>query len=297
VARRQAPRRKTGRRARVAAVICSTLLILLSAGPAGGVVVPGPSLVLVSSNDPSVFGESVTFTATVTETTGDPVTTGTVTFFDGANPIGGGVPVMAVGQATFTTSSLSVGTHSITATHTSGATDSIDQVVSSMATATTVVSTINPSLFGDTVTFTVTVIVTDGPQAGLPVTGGTVSVSVDSVVVVAGIALDSGGQATFTTSSLGVGSHEVLASYSGTVGMAPGSDSLFQVVNGVAPPTTAAPTTVPSSEATTVSVVDTVEAEELPLTGLDLGQLVLAGLSAAAVGSAFLVSGRRRRDR
>jgi hypothetical protein len=64
---------------------------------------------LSSSKNPSSFGQSVTFTAKVTGFS----PTGTVTFFDGGTQIGTGR--LAVSTATFTTSSLAVGSHSITA--------------------------------------------------------------------------------------------------------------------------------------------------------------------------------------
>ena len=67
-----------------------------------------------SNNNPSTYGQSVTFTATVAP----PGATGTVTFKDGGTDISGAISV-ASGQAQFSTSSLSAGSHSITA-HYSG---------------------------------------------------------------------------------------------------------------------------------------------------------------------------------
>jgi hypothetical protein len=67
--------------------------------------------VLNSSANPSVVGQSVTFTATV-GSAADSAPTGTVAFSDGATSLGTGALVS--GQATFTTSSLSIGSHSIT---------------------------------------------------------------------------------------------------------------------------------------------------------------------------------------
>jgi hypothetical protein len=67
--------------------------------------------VLSSSGNPSVFGQSVTFTATVSSAA-DGAPTGTVAFSDGATSLG--TSALASGQATFTTSSLSIGSHSIT---------------------------------------------------------------------------------------------------------------------------------------------------------------------------------------
>ena len=77
-------------------------------------IVPQPSTTVVKASpvSPSTFGQAVTFTATVTG--GGPVPTGEVLFRDGVTPIFratlDGGPV-----ATFTTSRLAVGSHSITA--------------------------------------------------------------------------------------------------------------------------------------------------------------------------------------
>ena len=68
---------------------------------------------LTSSANPSALGQSVTFTATVTKSSGTP--TGTVTFKDGTTVIGSGT--LSSGKATFTTSSLSISPHSITASY------------------------------------------------------------------------------------------------------------------------------------------------------------------------------------
>jgi len=61
------------------------------------------STMLTSSLNPSSFGRSVTFTATVSSAAGTP--TGTVTFYDGAITLGTGA-LNASGQATFTTAAL-----------------------------------------------------------------------------------------------------------------------------------------------------------------------------------------------
>ncbi|HEX4441896.1 MAG TPA: Ig-like domain repeat protein [Thermoanaerobaculia bacterium] len=73
----------------------------------------GTATALISSLNPSQSGQSVTFTATVTSAAGLP--TGTVSFLDGAatlatSPLTGNV-------ATFTTSSLIIGVHPITAVY------------------------------------------------------------------------------------------------------------------------------------------------------------------------------------
>ena len=80
---------------------------------------------LTSDANPSVSGQSVTFTATVriaspgTNDVANP--TGTVTFYDGGVSIGTGtLSNTATDTATFTTSALATATHSITAAYTSG---------------------------------------------------------------------------------------------------------------------------------------------------------------------------------
>jgi hypothetical protein len=75
------------------------------------VAMASPGVTLASSINPALSQNPVTFTAKVTATAGTP--TGSVTFLDGTTPIGSGA--LSGGTATYTTSSLTVGTHSITA--------------------------------------------------------------------------------------------------------------------------------------------------------------------------------------
>jgi len=67
---------------------------------------------IASSPNPSQFGQQVTLTATVTGN----APTGSVTFFDGATPIGTG-SVSGSGLATLSTSALAIGSHAITASY------------------------------------------------------------------------------------------------------------------------------------------------------------------------------------
>ncbi len=64
-----------------------------------------------SSQNPSTSGNAVTFTSTVTPSSA----TGSITFYDGSNSIGNGG--VSNGSASLTTSALTVGSHSITATY------------------------------------------------------------------------------------------------------------------------------------------------------------------------------------
>ncbi len=75
------------------------------------------SVGVTSSAGPSTYGQTLTLTATVSAVapvSGTP--TGTVTFFDGATPLSAPV-TLANGIASFTTSGLAIGNHSITAVY------------------------------------------------------------------------------------------------------------------------------------------------------------------------------------
>jgi Bacterial Ig-like domain (group 3)/IPTL-CTERM motif len=111
------------------------------ADDAGGVGPGGTTTAVVSSLNPSVVGQAVTFTATVTGTT----PTGTVQFKDGAANLGAPV-TLAGGTAAFTTSSLSAGTHSITAVYSGDADDasSTSPAVSQLVSVVPVASTQQP---------------------------------------------------------------------------------------------------------------------------------------------------------
>jgi hypothetical protein len=71
---------------------------------------------LVSSVNPAIVGQNVTFTANVGPACGSVgAATGTVTFSEGTNTLGAGT--LASGQSSFSTTALSAGSHSITAAY------------------------------------------------------------------------------------------------------------------------------------------------------------------------------------
>jgi hypothetical protein len=198
---------------------------------------------LTSSANPSVFGQSVTFTAAVTSPdSGTP--TGTVTFKDGSTTLGT-IALDGSAHAAFSISTLAVGSgHSITAVYTGdsnfgGSTSSpLTQTVNQAADFTTVTSSLNPSNVGQSVTFTATVTVT-GSGSGTPT--GTVTFKDGSTTSGTGT-LDGTGHATFSTTALTVGGHSITAVYGGDPNF-PSSTSvaLSQQVNGPAPGTPAPP--------------------------------------------------------
>lgn len=177
-----------------------------------GIGQPTTATVVTSSANPSVFGQSVTLTATVSSSGGAP--TGSVTFSDGSTVLGS--EPLANGQATFTSSSFSVGSHSITAVYGGdgtyqASTGSLTQSVNPASTTTTITPSANPSILNGSVTFTATVSVV-APGAGTPT--GSIAFKNGSTTL-STVPLSSSGQATFSTSSLAIGPQSITAAYSG----------------------------------------------------------------------------------
>ena len=124
---------------------------------------------VTSSQNPSALGDAVTFTATVTS--GSPatsVTTGQVSFKTGGTSCSDAAQLQAPqtvnssGQVTFATSSLALGSHVIRgcyggATGFAASENSVTQVVNNTATDIDLISSVNPSVTGQSVTFTATV--------------------------------------------------------------------------------------------------------------------------------------------
>jgi large repetitive protein len=218
---------------------------------------------LTSAPNPSTTGQPVTFTATVTCNGGITTPTGTVKFTIDSTP---GTPVtLASGVATFTTSSLSPGSHTATATYNGDAncqtstSNSVQQVVK-VATTTNLTSAPNPSNPGQPVTFTATVTCT-----GFTPTG-TVTFTIDStsgtpVTLASGVA-------TFTTSSLSPGSHPATAAYSGDSNCAAStSTGIAQMVNMAGADTTLTSAPNPSSPGQAVTFTATVTCTGFTSTG------------------------------
>ncbi len=172
------------------------------------------STAVASSSPTSTFGQSVTFTATVTSGSGVP--TGTVTFKDGAVALGSGT--LSGGKATLSVSTLAVRSHSITAVYAGTANFSaststaVTQVVNQAGTTTSVTSSRNPAKRRQTVTFTARVSAV-APGTGTPT--GTVRFFDGGVQI--GSASLSNGSAALSTSGLAAGSHTITAAYDGSV--------------------------------------------------------------------------------
>jgi hypothetical protein len=170
---------------------------------------------LVSSLNPSTFGQPVTLTATVKAVApGAGTPTGTVKFYEGTTLLGS--HGLTSGVAAFVTTKLTTGTDSITAeyvgdgdyvTSTSAA---LSHVVDKSSSKTIVTSSLNPSTSGATVTFTATLVALS-PGAGTPT--GTVTFMDGTTEL--GTGTLSSKKATFTTTTLAEGTHSITAVYGG----------------------------------------------------------------------------------
>jgi hypothetical protein len=182
-------------------------------------------ITLTSSVNPSISGQSVTFTATVTAAAGTP--TGTVTFSDGFTVLGTGT--LSGGKATYTTSALSVGSHPITASYGGDPTNDVStsnvlvQVVNSKPKATVnLSSSLNPSVYGQSVSFTATL----SPSAAT----GTVQFQIDGTNFGSPATLSGGKAVSGSTTTLSIGSHNITATYSGDSTYGSSTASLVQKV-------------------------------------------------------------------
>jgi len=208
------------------------------------------STTVATSSSPSVSGQAVTFTATVSVvgpgSTAVASPTGTVTFYDNGTSIGTGTLSVVSGHdvATLTTTALSTANHPITAAYTSGdgnfnaspPSTAITQVVNKASTITTVVTSVSPSVSGQAVTFTATVSVVGPGSTAVASPTGTVTFYENGTSIGSGAlsVLSGHDVATFATSTLSTASHPITAAYTsgdGNFNASPASAAITQVVN------------------------------------------------------------------
>lgn len=209
-------------------------------------VVKGDATVaLFSSLNPSKVGNPIMFTTTVTSSGARP--TGTVVFSDGGTTLAT-VAVASDGSAEYGINSLSAGTHSISAVYSgdistlSGSPAGLNQAVAKWASATTVGSSNASAVVGSPITFSVTVT----PTSSVMPTG-TVTLK-DGATVLSMLPLDGTGSATYITSSLAVGLHTIVATFSADATNASSSSTNYQqTIQQVATATTLASSANPSN--------------------------------------------------
>jgi hypothetical protein len=197
------------------------------------VVIGLPTTTAVASSlNPSTYGESVTFTATVAPQSGSgPTLTGTVTFKSGTTVLAKGV-ALSGGVASYMTGALTLtaGTKSITAVYsgdTMYATSTsaiLSHIVNKANTTTIITSSANPSNSGQSVTFTITVApqITGTPTGSVTLKLGTTTHTTTTL---------SGGGATYPTTSLPIGSDVITGTYNGSSNINKSSGAITQSVN------------------------------------------------------------------
>lgn len=184
------------------------------------------STTLASSLTPSTYGQKVTWTATVT-TSGSTAPTGRVNFKWGSYSLGEGT-LNSSGVATLTKSNLNADTYPLIAEYSGDAKNGpstsaiLNQVVLQTMSAATITSSANPSTQGQTVTFTA--------KITSPTVTPTGPVTFTAGKTVLGKVELSGGKATFTTSTLPVGSTTVTVTYPWNSDISGGSASVIQTV-------------------------------------------------------------------
>ena len=181
------------------------------------VVAPPPAdttTTLGVSPNPSVYTQEVTLTAAVAAR-GGAVPTGDVQFLDGGTLLG--VAALSAGTATLTTSTLPVGSRTLTALFVgnpefaSSTSDTVSQIVEKANTATTLAVSPAAPAVGQVVTLTATVGMiapASGPSSG--------DVGFYDGAALLGTVVLAGEQALLTTSALAAGSHRIVARYAGT---------------------------------------------------------------------------------
>jgi hypothetical protein len=279
----------------------------------------------ISPQNTSVFGQTVSFTATVQAViTAVGTPTGSVTFYDGdvlpGNSIGvGNLTSISAGLTTtsFSISTLSASNipHTINVFYSGDSTFAtftlnppFTLVVNNASTEikNAVSSTPNPSLVGTDVTFKATVDVL-APGSGKPT--GSVTFydgGVGTGTSLGTATLDSSGVATFHYSGLSAGTHGITAQYGGdsSFDSSSTSTSLNQVVNPISFSTKVTPSgsstygdlvtfqaTVSPSVATSMVPTGTVVFHDGSLTGAVLGSGTLNGSGVATFSTNSLVPG------
>ena len=181
---------------------------------------------LTSSLNPSIYGQKVTWTATVTSS-GSIIPTGKVNFTWSGHTIGSAT--LSSGVATLTRSNLNADPYPLTAVYTGDANNLrstsavLNQVVLETTSAATLSSSPNLSTQGQAVTFTA--------KISSPTVIPTGPVTFTAGKTVLGTAQLGGGEAKLAISSLPVGSTKVTATYYGDSNIAKSSASVIQTVH------------------------------------------------------------------
>src|SRR5450755_1103789 len=195
---------------KVAAILI--VLVLLTASTLSAT--PATTATMLSSSlNPSMYGQTVKFTALVNSNLGAPPDGEPVTFLQGSMTIG--TAALSRGSAVFSVSTLKPGgVDNIKAVYQGdtnfapSTSNTVAQVVTQSSTTTTLASSQNPSSFGQSVTLTATVTA----QSGGTVTGNVAFFDGSTKL---GTGPLSNGVANYTTTTLPIGADSITAVYNG----------------------------------------------------------------------------------
>jgi hypothetical protein len=200
-----------------------------TSAPVNQFVLAATTTALTSSANPSIYGNAITFGATVTSAVGAPPNGEPIAFMVGTTVLG--TAALSSGTASFSISTLAVGTHAVKAVYGGDASfapstsTALHQSVAKAASTTALVSSLNPSVVGQSVTFTATV----APQFSGTPTGW---IAFKNGTTFLGTATLSGGVASYTTAKLAAGTASITAEYEGNASFTSStSTALSQVVN------------------------------------------------------------------
>lgn len=188
---------------------------------------------LATSNASPTVGTPVTFTATVSGSAGL-TPTGSVVFTDNGVALGS-ASLNSSEVASLTVSSLTPGNHAIVATYqgdtddASSYTNALSESVAQIATTTTVNEDANPLSAGATLHLIATVTLAQGASADGALTGQ-VAFTDNGTALSSPIAIDGWGHVTLAVSSLAVGTHTLVATYSGATNYATSSSTWTEQV-------------------------------------------------------------------
>ena len=221
-----------------------------------------------SSPNPALAGQAVTFTAAIQAGAGNSAT-GTVTFTDGSATLG--TASVANNSAQLSVSTLAVGTHPITAVYSGNATlagstsAALTETVNQSSTTMTLVSNLNPAIFGQAIPFVATVQTASGGAAT-----GTVTFYDGSTTLGTATVTNNNSQhnvALLTFAGMLGGTHAITAAYSGDANYtASTSSALTETIN----PASSAVSVSASSNPTTYGQPVTLTATVVPSLSGDL---------------------------
>jgi hypothetical protein len=241
-----------------------------------------PTVTLISNNNPSMFEQYVTFTATVHNSSHTP--TGNVKFYDGTDSIGVGT-LNGSGVATLNDSLLNAGSHPITVIYCGDSnfrkdtSAVLNQIVGKATPTVSLASSGNPSIFTHSITLTATV------TGGSYVPTGTVKFydSTDSIGVGT---LNGSGHTSMSTSLLTAGAHSITAVYGGDGNFRVDTSSVVSQIVKVTIADSAGPNgTVAPNGIDTLSAGQSVTVTITPETGYHIVNVAVDTVSLGAVSS------------